>query len=119
MTGSFPMAAARPAKKNGTIEIRLPDEAKAAFMLRCRQDEWTASEAIRTFIDEQLALRPSGRRRRMPYWRIAAAGMFGVVLGVGVAGPSLARSAQTTRAAFDQLDRNHDGVLTYQEFRAR
>jgi hypothetical protein len=113
------MAVPRPPKKNGTIEIRLSDEAKAAFMERCRQDERTASEAIRAFIDDRLALRPRSRQRRLSYWRIAAAGIIGILLGVGVAGPSLARSAQGTRAAFDRLDRNHDGVLTYREFRSR
>jgi hypothetical protein len=113
------MAAPRPPKKNGTIEIRLPDEAKSAFMEQCRQDERTASEAIRAFIDDRLAVHPLSRQRRLPYWRIAAAGIVGALLGIGVAAPSLARSAQDTRAAFDRLDRNHDGVLTYREFRSR
>jgi hypothetical protein len=112
------MASIKAPKKNGTIEIRLSDEEKAAFMERCRQDERTASEAIRTFINEQLAPRPRTRHGRAPYWRIAAAGIVGIVLGIGVAGPSLARSAQNTRAQFDRLDRNHDGMLTYQEFRS-
>jgi len=113
------MAAIKPPKKTGTIEIRLSDESKAAFMERCRRDEQTASEAIRMFIDEQVSPRPSLRQRRAPGWRIAVAAIVGAALGVGVAAPSLARSAQNTRPAFDRLDRNHDGVLTYEEYRAR
>jgi hypothetical protein len=117
--GEFPMAYTKSPKKNGTIEIRLSDEAKSAFMERCRRDERTASEAIRMFIDEQVVARSPTGRWRMHYWRIAAAGIVGIVLGVGVAGPSFARSGQDTRAEFDRLDRNHDGVVTYKEFRSR
>ena len=113
------MAATKPPKKNGTIEIRLSEEAKTAFMERCRRDEQTASEAIRMFIDERLCERPSLRQRRVPGWRIAVAAIVGAALGVGVAAPSLARSVQNTRPAFDRLDRNHDGVLTHEEYRAR
>jgi hypothetical protein len=113
------MAPTKPPKKNGTIEIRLPDEAKAAFMERCRQRELTASEAIRTFIDEQVSPCPSVRQRSMPYWRIAVAGAVGAVLGISVAAPSLARSTQNTHLVFEQLDHNHDGVLSYQEFHQR
>jgi hypothetical protein len=113
------MAASKPPKKNGTIEIRLSDEAKTAFMERCRREERTASEAIRMFIDDQLSQRPGLRQRRVPGWRIAVAALVGAALGVGVAAPSLARTVQNTRPAFDRLDRNHDGVVTYEEFRAR
>jgi Ca2+-binding EF-hand superfamily protein len=42
-----------------------------------------------------------------------------VVLGAGAAAPALAHAEQTSHAAFDRLDRNHDGMLSYDEFRAR
>ena len=109
------MASIKPPKKSETIEIRLSHEAKAAFMERCRQERRTASEAIRLLIDDQQ----SRRRPRVAWWRIIAAGVAGAVLGLGVAAPSFAWAAQNTRPVFDQLDRNHDGVLNYQEFRAR
>ena len=35
-----------------------------------------------------------------------------------VAAPSLALSSPT-RADFDRLDRNHDGVVSFEEYRAR
>ena len=112
------MPSAKPAKKTGTIEIRISDEVKAAFMARCRRDDLTASEAIRRFIDTQLAPRPDVRQRRASHLRLAVAAIVGAALGVGVAAPSFARSAQKARPAFDQLDRNHDGVLNYQEYRS-
>jgi len=111
------MASIRPPKKSETIEVRLSHEAKAAFMERCRQEQLTASEAIRLFIDDRLDPRPIPRRRRAPSWRIVAAGVAGAALGM--AAPSLAWAGQNTRPVFDQLDQNHDGVLSYQEFRSR
>jgi branched-subunit amino acid aminotransferase/4-amino-4-deoxychorismate lyase len=106
-------------KKSETIEIRLSHEAKTAFMERCRQEQQTASEAVRQFIDATIDPRPTVRQRRTSYWRVIAAGLFGAALGLGAAAPSLARAAHEDRAAFDQLDRNHDGVLSYREFQAR
>jgi len=111
------MASIKPPKKSETIEIRLSHEAKAAFMERCRQERRTASEAIRLLIDNQ----PTPGRPRVARWRFLAAGVVGAVLGLGAAAPSFAWAAQkqNTRPVFDQLDRNHDGVLDYQEFRSR
>jgi hypothetical protein len=113
------MASSRPAKKSETIEIRLSHEAKAAFMERCRLEGRTASEALRLFIDAQRDAPPAVRRRLLPSWRMLAAGMIGAALGVGAAAPSFANATQSSRAAFDRLDRNHDGVLSYGEFRSR
>ena len=111
------MPSARPPKKSEAIEVRLSHAAKAAFMEQCRRDNRTASDAIRLFIDAQIGRRPMGRR--LPHWRTLAAILAGMALGMGAAAPSLAHATQTSHAVFDQLDRNHDGVLTYQEFRSR
>lgn len=111
------MASIRPAKKSETIEVRLSHAAKAAFMERCRHRQLTASEAIRLFIDDQLDPRATPRRRRTASWRIVAVGVAGAVLGA--AAPSFAWATQNSRPAFDRLDQNHDGVLSYQEFRSR
>ncbi|GAA0338336.1 EF-hand domain-containing protein [Sphingomonas oligophenolica] len=113
------MASVKPPKKSETIEIRLSHEAKAAFMERCRHERLTASEAIRLFIDDQLDPRAPPRRRRAVSWRILAASVAGAVFGLGAAAPSFAWATQNTRPVFDQLDRNHDGVLSYEEFRTR
>lgn len=113
------MPGSRAPKKSEAIEIRLSHEAKAAFMDHCRRERRTASEAIRLFIDEQLAVRPAVRQRRVPSWRMAIAALMGAALGVGAAAPSFARATETSRAAFDRLDRNHDGVVSYSEFRSR
>jgi hypothetical protein len=111
--------AANEAKKSETIEIRLSYEAKTAFMERCRLERRSASEALRLFIDAQLDARSGVRPPRSPSWRIVVAGMIGAALGLGAAAPSFAHATEYSKAAFDRLDRNHDGVLSYREFRSR
>ncbi len=110
------MAVFKTLKKNVTIEVRLSDKAKDAFMARCARENRTASDTIRSFIDQQLGA-PGRRVRRRPTARLAAAALFGTLLGAGVAVPSLAHSQPPSRASFEHLDRNHDGVLTYKEYR--
>ena len=105
------------AKKNVTLEVRLPDFAKAAFMEHCRKQDRTASEAIRVFIDAQLDPRPATKRRS--WWRVVLAWALGLAFGAGLAVPSLARSERSPAPSFAQLDTNHDGVLTPDEFDAR
>ncbi|MET1110580.1 MAG: ribbon-helix-helix protein, CopG family [Allosphingosinicella sp.] len=113
------MACAKFTKKNDSIEIRLPDEMKAAFREKCRREGRTASDAVRTFIDEQLEPRSTARRRRRSLLRIGAAVAVGAVLGGGIAAPSIAASADSTLSAFHDLDRDRDGRLSYEEFRSR
>lgn len=104
-------------KKNVTLEVRLPDVTKSAFMAQCRQQDQTASEAIRLFIDGQLKSRSSAPQRSV--WRVVLAWAFGLTLGAGIAAPSLARSEHNDTRSFAQLDRNHDGLLTKSEFHTR
>jgi hypothetical protein len=113
------MASAKSTKKNDSIEIRLPDETKAAFREKCRREGRTASDAVRSFIDEQIEPRAGLRRRRRSLWRIGLAVAAGAVLGGGLAAPSIAASSDNSRSAFRALDRDHDGALTYEEFRSR
>ena len=110
------MVSKREPKKTETIEVRLADATKAAFMARCAQDGSSASDAIRGFIASRLDDRLNTSRRRTSLMRMTAAGMLGLVLGVGSTAPSLAHGVASARPAFEQLDRNHDGVLTPQEF---
>lgn len=111
--------ASRPPKKSETIEVRLSHEAKIAFAERCRRERRTVSEAVRFFIESAIEQRPLVHRSRRPSWRMLAAVAAGAVLGMGAAAPSFARVTETSRAAFDQLDRDHDGMLSFQEFRSR
>jgi len=132
-------------KKSETLEIRLPHQTKTAFMARCQNEGRTASEAVRRFIEGELADAAS-RRGRPALWQALAAAVAGLAIGA-VAAPSLAQTslaqtslAQTSlahtspgkmahartsqgmgdpRAAFDRLDRNHDGAVSFEEFRAR
>jgi hypothetical protein len=110
----------RAPKKSETLEIRLPHETKLAFMARCRDDGATASETLRRFIDGELtAPRRSRPAPRPALWQALCAAAAGLAIGA-VAAPSLAQTTHADpRAAFDRLDRNHDGVVSFEEFRAR
>tara|TARA_R110000764_G_scaffold169456_1_gene256634 strand:- start:91 stop:426 length:336 start_codon:yes stop_codon:yes gene_type:complete len=106
----------KPPKKSESIEIRLPHATKTAFMARCRDEGRTASEAVRAFVEGEIGGR--GRRVRTRGWQALAALVAGLALGA-VAAPSLAQSQGQPgdRAAFDRLDRNHDGVVSFDEYR--
>lgn len=105
-------------KKSETVEVRLPLAAKTAFMARCRAQGLTASEAIRGFIDAELVQR-RGARHAAAFWRqLLVAAVAGLALGA-VAAPALALALSPSRADFDRLDQNRDGVVTFEEFRAR
>lgn len=110
------MTAPKPPKKSETLEVRLPHQTKTAFMARCRSDGQTASEAVRGYIETGLLA--GSRRSRLRLWQTVAAAVAGLALGA-VAAPSLARTASADQAAFHQLDRDHDGVLTLTEFQRR
>lgn len=106
----------RPPKKSESLEIRIPYDAKLAFMERCRQDGRTASEALRALIDQQIeAPRRRARRRRLAVGVMIAAALGAVAL------PSLARPAAPAhdllrRVAFAHLDADHDGVVSLDEY---
>lgn len=112
------MTTKRQPKKSESIEVRLSFEAKAAFMEKCASDGVTASEAIRSMIDDRTSLRHNAGTRALRR-RTGLAVALGVVLGAGAAAPALAHANRIPRATFEQLDRNHDGVLTYDEYRGR
>jgi len=116
------MAAGKP-KKSEVLEVRLPYETKTAFMSRCRETHRTASETVRDFIERELDERASRPRShglvwRAPLGRLLAAALAGLAVGA-VAAPSLARPTTPSRAAFERLDANHDGNLSFEEFSGR
>lgn len=110
----------RPPKKSESLEIRIPYEAKQAFMARCQREGRSASEALRGFIEAEIGPPPKARPRRL---RLAAGALIAAAVGAAAL-PSLARvqSADPAadllrRAAFAQMDANHDGVLSLDEYR--
>ena len=111
------MTSPRPPKKSETLEIRLPHAAKLAFMERCRAAGLTASEVMRGLIESEAPTTPKARRM-MKGWQALAAAVAGLVIGAAAA-PSIAQALPGSRAAFDQMDANHDGVVSFAEFQAR
>ena len=110
------MTKPKPPKKSETLEVRLPHVTKMAFMDQCRADGRTASDAVRSFIEQEL--RHSDHpppRPRAGWWQALAAAAGGLAIGA-VAAPSLAHPAPESRATFDARDQNHDGVLSLDEF---
>lgn len=111
------MASPRPPKKSETLEIRLPHAAKLAFMERCRAAGLTASEVVRGLIESETPAAPK-IHRTMRGWQALAAAVAGIAIGAA-AGPSIAQALPGSRAAFDQMDADHDGVVSFAEFQAR
>ena len=111
------MTTPRPPKKSETLEIRLPHAAKAAFMERCRAEGVTASEVVRSLIENKAPV-ASKVRRAMKGWQALAAAVAGIVIGAAAA-PSIAQALPGSRAAFNQMDANRDGVVSFAEFNAR
>lgn len=112
------MTTQKPPKKSETIEVRVPYGAKTAFAERCRENGQTVSEALRGFMEREIGTGRTGRVRTK-LWHAVAALAAGLALGA-VAAPSLAQTTQGahgSRAAFERLDRNGDGVVSYDEFR--
>jgi AcrR family transcriptional regulator len=108
----------RKPKKSETLEIRLPYDAKSAFAARCRSEGRTVSEAVRSFIEREIGQTGGAVRGPTRGWHALAALAAGLALGA-VAAPSLAQSQAepASRAAFERLDRNGDGVVSFEEFR--
>jgi hypothetical protein len=114
------MSAPRKLKKSETLEIRLPYPTKQAFMARCQADGVSASEALRGFIDGRLA--PPARRKAP---RLIIGGLIAAAVGAiavpSLAGPAVAKGLArdlVSRVAFERIDTNHDGVISYAEYRA-
>lgn len=112
------MTRQKPPKKSETIEVRVPYGAKTAFAERCRENGQTVSEAVRAFMEREIGAGGRAGRTHTRLWHALAALAAGLALGA-VAAPSLAQTQAPhgSRDAFERLDRNQDGVVSYDEFR--
>lgn len=109
----------REPKKTETVEVRIPFETKHAFMQRCRDRGLTVSESIRRHIDTELQKSAHPCSKRWIIRRRLIATILAILSVGALAAPSLAQSLTPSRAVFDQLDRDKDGALSFEEFRAR
>lgn len=111
------MTEPRPPKKSESLEIRIPYPTKQAFMAACKEEGVSASEVLRGLIEARLEPAP---RRRLKW---AAATLIALAVGA-LAAPSLALASKglggeaEARRAFQRLDADHDGALSYSEYRA-
>lgn len=103
-------------KKSETLELRLPLETKQAFMARCQAAGQTASEVLRSFIADYVGGRATAGAKRRRMWAPVRLGLAAGALAAAavLAQPSLARASAS--AAFDRIDANHDGRVSYVEF---
>ncbi len=108
-----------PAKKTEKLEVRLATETKRAFLARCQSEGRSASEVLRTFIDEHLA-RPLSQkdfkmivRSPFTYAGLATAVVIGGVVALS-APPS--RAEPDFAAIYKTMDRDGDGRLSVAEF---
>lgn len=115
------MSAPRKLKKSESLEIRIPYPTKLAFMARCQADGVSASEAVRSFIDGRIAPAASPRRRAP---RLLIGGLIAAAVGAiavpSLAGPAVAAGLArdlVAKVAFERIDANHDGVISYAEYR--
>jgi hypothetical protein len=107
----------RPPKKSDTIEVRLPHAVKRAFMDQCHAQGRTASDVVRGFVEAHLAKEPAEPAALRLWFRpVAAAGMLAALM---VAMPVAVASGPDLRPSFAVIDRNHDGLLTPDEYGAR
>ncbi len=118
------MSAPRKLKKSETLEIRIPYPTKQAFMARCQAEGVSASEAVRGFIDGELAPRTPAPAARRKAPRLLIGGLIAAAVGAiavpSLAGPAVAAGLArdlVSRVAFERIDTNHDGVISYAEYR--
>jgi hypothetical protein len=71
---------------------------------------------VRTLIEHDETLPRT--RRVLTAGQALVAAMAGIAIGA-VAAPSIAQALPESRPAFDRIDANRDGVLTFAEFQAR
>jgi hypothetical protein len=121
----------RGPKKTESIEVRLPDETKQAFMKACERRSTSASAVLRSFIERyvrsasrapihwneelQMLLTGTSMRTRAAAGAIVATFAAGVV-AVSIATPARAATDPLLAAVYQWMDTNHDGKLSAAEF---
>ena len=110
----------RPPKKDDTLEVRLPQETKQAFMERCKAEGSTASDTVRGFIEGHLAKPLSAKEPAFyrPAASFAAIAAFAAV-GIALFTPTPSRAAPDLKSMFQEMDTNKDGKVSETEFAAR
>jgi Ca2+-binding EF-hand superfamily protein len=113
------MTRLRPPKKTESLEVRLPHDAKRAFMSKARDEGRTASDVLRAFVDSYaVASEAAGARKRLR--RSLKLASMAAIAATGVAfyalTPTAVAAAPELEAMFVALDGNQDGALSREEF---
>lgn len=96
----------------------MPHEVKDALMRQARAEGRSASEVVRGFIDSYLAGQPKEARSMfLTLWKPAAAiGAASLAIIWAALSPTPSQATPDLKSVFNMLDRNHDGVITIDEF---
>jgi Ca2+-binding EF-hand superfamily protein len=110
----------REPKKSETLEVRLPHEVKNALMRKAQAEGRSASEIIRQSIDAYLADRAKEKPNMLiTAWKpIAVVGAAAAAILWTALAPAPLAAGPDLHAAFNTFDRNKDGTVTLEEFRA-
>lgn len=108
-----------PEKKTEKLELRLATKTKRAFLARCRSEDRSASEVLRTFIDDYLA-RPLSQKdfkmiARSPFTYAGLTAAVAIGGFVMLSAPP-SQAEPDLAAIFKSMDRDGDGRLSAAEF---
>ena len=111
----------RPPKKSETLEVRLPHEVKDALMRKAQGEGRSASDVVRQSIDSYLAARPKEARNMLvtTLWKpVALGGAAAIAIAWSGLATSPVAAAPNLALVFAELDLNHDGAVSMDEFLA-
>jgi EF-hand domain pair/Ribbon-helix-helix protein, copG family len=112
------MTGPRKPKKSQSVEVRISFEVKRALMEKARAEGRSASDVIRSSIDDYLADKAK-ERSNMIITAMKSAAVLGAATAAIVfttVSPAPSHATSDLKSVFQMLDRDHNGVITLNEF---